>query len=91
MALLAQCKTGNTAESVTVSNPSLSAGAVVLQDRGPGEGHQAAAGGRGYKNLKVIFHLHISLGKALKKTIESVIIIIPRRTPPPFVFWEIGG
>ena len=39
---------------------SLSAGADVLQDRGPGEGHQTAAGGMGKKSLKVLFHLHIS-------------------------------
>ena len=37
-ALSALCITGNTAETVTGSNPSLSAGADVLRDRGPGEG-----------------------------------------------------
>ena len=39
---------------------SLSAGADVLRDRGPGEGHQTAAGGMGKKNLKVLFQRHIS-------------------------------
>ena len=60
MVLAAQCITGNTAKTVTSSNPSLSAVADVLQDRGPGEGHQAAAGGMGIKNPKVIFYLPIS-------------------------------
>ena len=48
--LATQCITGNTAKGVTGFNPSLSAGADVLQDRGPEEGHQAAVEGMSNTN-----------------------------------------
>ena len=67
VALAAQCITGDTAVTVTItsSNPSLSAGAGawadVLRDRGQEMGiEQLLGGGIGNKNPKVIFHLPIS-------------------------------